>query len=81
MTDDPSESTDARGLIRALLVPLRAPQRVVENLETIASVLLSLESNAHERAWYRSTSVLARYSRRSTGLTARSPQSNSWSRR
>lgn len=49
MTDDPSESTDARGLIRALLVPLRAPQRVVENLETIASVLLSLESNTHER--------------------------------
>jgi chromosome segregation ATPase len=48
MTDHPPDSGDAHGLLRALLAPLRAPQRVAGNLEIIASALLSLQHDAHE---------------------------------
>jgi predicted nucleic acid-binding Zn-ribbon protein len=48
MTDDPTESTEARGLMWALLTPLRTPQRVVGNIETIASALLALQRDTRE---------------------------------
>jgi chromosome segregation ATPase len=35
--------------MRSLLAPLRAPQRVAGNIETIASALLALQRDAHER--------------------------------
>jgi hypothetical protein len=37
------------GLTRALFAPLRTAQRVADNIETIASALLSLERDTHER--------------------------------
>jgi chromosome segregation ATPase len=43
------DSGDAPGLIRALLTPLRAPRRVVGNIETIASALLSLQHDTQAR--------------------------------
>jgi len=49
MTDGPPENTDAHGLIRALLTPLRKSQRVLGNIETIASSLLALERETRER--------------------------------
>src|ERR1700722_3336089 len=39
----------ADSLLRALLAPLRTPQRVVSNIETIASALIALQRDAHER--------------------------------
>ncbi|MDQ6778832.1 MAG: hypothetical protein M3071_21985 [Actinomycetota bacterium] len=42
-------SIEDTGLVRALLAPLRTPQRVVDNIETIASALLALQRDAHER--------------------------------
>jgi septal ring factor EnvC (AmiA/AmiB activator) len=49
MTDDPTESTAEHGLMRVLLAPLRTPQRVVGNIETIASTLLALSRDTHDR--------------------------------
>jgi hypothetical protein len=49
MTDDQTESPEAQGVMRALLAPLRTPQRVVDHIETIASALLSLSRDAHDR--------------------------------
>ncbi len=49
MTSDPTESAQPQGIVRALLAPLRAPQRVVGNIETIASVLLSLQHDTQAR--------------------------------
>jgi len=49
MTDGPTESTEAHGLMRALLAPLRAPQRVAGNIETIASVLIALQRDIQGR--------------------------------
>jgi vacuolar-type H+-ATPase subunit I/STV1 len=34
--------------MRGLLAPLRAPQRIVSNIETIASALLTLQRDTHE---------------------------------
>jgi hypothetical protein len=48
MSDEPTDSGDAHGLVRALLAPLRAPQRVAGNIETIASALLALQRDTHE---------------------------------
>ncbi len=49
MTDDRSENIESQSLMRALLAPLRAPQRVVGNIETIASALLGLQRDVQER--------------------------------
>ena len=49
MTDDPTQSAEAHGLIRALLAPVRAPQRILGSIETIASTLVVLSRDAHDR--------------------------------
>jgi peptidoglycan hydrolase CwlO-like protein len=49
MTDGTTESTKAHRLIQALLAPLRTPQRVVSNIDTIASALLALKHETQER--------------------------------
>lgn len=49
MTDDSRQSQEPQSLLGALLAPLRAPQRVVSDIETIASALLSLQRDAHKR--------------------------------
>jgi hypothetical protein len=49
MTDDPTQSAEARGLLRALIAPVRAPQRILGSIETIASTLLVLSRDAHDR--------------------------------
>lgn len=49
MTDDRSESQDPQSLLGALLTPLRAPQRVITDIETIASALISLQRDARDR--------------------------------
>jgi len=49
MTDGSAENPQSPSLIRALLSPLRTPQRVVGNIETIATALLALQHDAHER--------------------------------
>jgi chromosome segregation ATPase len=49
MTDNPVEGKPSEGFIRALLAPLRTPQRVVGNIETIATALLALHRDTHER--------------------------------
>jgi len=43
MTDDRAETHESQGLLGALLSPLRAPERVFTNIETIAASLLSVE--------------------------------------
>jgi hypothetical protein len=49
MTDDPTPSAEAHGLLRALLAPVRAPQRILASIESIASTLLVLSGDAHDR--------------------------------
>ncbi len=49
MAHDPAEHEETHGLLGALLAPLRASQRVVANIETIAAALLSLQGDARER--------------------------------
>jgi len=49
MEDDGNGSIDPLSLMRSLLAPLRAPQRLVGNIETIASALLDLQRDAHDR--------------------------------
>jgi len=48
MTDDRSENQE-HGLLGALLAPLRAPQRVFGDIETIATALIALQSDARDR--------------------------------
>jgi len=43
MTDDPYDSPRSLGLLETLLSPLRAPERVVRDIEQIAASLLSVE--------------------------------------
>ena len=43
MTDDRAETHESQGLLGALLSPLRAPERVFTNIETLAASLLSVE--------------------------------------
>jgi hypothetical protein len=49
MADDRTEDIESQGFMRALLGPLRASHRVAGNIETIASALLALQRDAHER--------------------------------
>ena len=49
MTDDRSDPLEPQGLLGTLLSPLRAPQRVITDIETIASALLSLQRDARDR--------------------------------
>jgi hypothetical protein len=49
MTDDPTQTAEAHSLIRALLAPVRAPQRILGSIETIASTLLVLSRDTHDR--------------------------------
>ncbi len=49
MTDDQSESQDSPGLIGGLLSGLRAPERVVTDIATIASTLLALRDDVQGR--------------------------------
>jgi len=49
MTEDRSQSRDTGGLVGALLGPLRAPARVVADIERIASAVLALQRDARER--------------------------------
>jgi chromosome segregation ATPase len=49
MTDDGSGGAEQQSLVRALLGPLRAPQRAAANIETIASAVVSLQRDAHKR--------------------------------
>jgi len=43
MTEDRAETHESQGLLGALLSPLRAPERVFTNIETITASLLSVE--------------------------------------
>ncbi len=49
MSDDRSGSSEPHGLLGALLSPLRAPQRVVTDIEAIAASLLTLQGVIAER--------------------------------
>jgi len=49
MTEDRSDSQEPHGLLGALLSPLRAPQRVFGDIETIAVALLALQRDARDR--------------------------------
>ncbi|MBA3328601.1 MAG: hypothetical protein H0T43_09910 [Solirubrobacterales bacterium] len=49
MPEDQPHSQEPPSLLGTLLAPLRAPQRVVTDIETIASALLSLQHDAAER--------------------------------
>lgn len=49
MSDDRSETAGPQGLLGALLSPLRAPQRVVTDIEAIASSLLTLQGVIAQR--------------------------------
>jgi hypothetical protein len=49
MTGDRSPNEGAPGLLGALLAPLRVPQRVIADIETIASVLLSMQPAVEAR--------------------------------
>jgi len=49
MTEDRSDSQEPHSLLGALLSPLRAPQRVFGDIETIAVALLALQRDARDR--------------------------------
>lgn len=49
MTDDQHHSQESQSLIGGLLAPLRAPQRVFTDIETIASTLLALRRDVQGR--------------------------------
>ncbi|MEJ7826261.1 MAG: hypothetical protein WKF48_12570 [Solirubrobacteraceae bacterium] len=49
MSDDRFASSEPQGLLGVLLSPLRAPQRVVTDIEAIASSLLTLQGIIAER--------------------------------